>query len=132
MSAADSAWAEAPRAPWPELDRRFQQGDRRGVPPFPLERIAAPWRPWIESHAKASTCLDDSARPAGFGVGGLRAALRDHGQAGDFSADPPGGVTGFWDSVEKPLCHRHPRRPRVAGTRWDSALDVTAPGELAR
>ena len=46
-------------APWPELDRRFLQSERRAVPPpFPLEVIPEAWRPWIESHAQASTCID--------------------------------------------------------------------------
>lgn len=59
MSIADSASAEAPGAPWPELDLRLLQTDRRAVPPpFPLQVIAESWRPWIESHAQASTCTD--------------------------------------------------------------------------
>ena len=58
MSAANSTKAEAPDAPWPELDRRFLQGDRRVAPPFPLKVIAAPWWPWIEEHARSSTCID--------------------------------------------------------------------------
>jgi hypothetical protein len=59
MSIADSAAAEAACEPWPELDRRFLQGDGRAVPPpFPLDVIAEAWRPWIEGHAQASTCSD--------------------------------------------------------------------------
>ncbi len=58
MSTADSAAAEAARAPWPELDRRFLQMDRRAAAPFPLEVIPEAWRPWIEGHAQASTCTD--------------------------------------------------------------------------
>src|SRR5687767_1494319 len=76
MSAANSARAEAPDAPWPELDRRFLQGDRRVAPPFPLKVIAAPWRPWIEG--RTGLDLPRLHRPgsAGVGVGGLRVALR--------------------------------------------------------
>jgi hypothetical protein len=44
--------------PWPELDCRFLQTDRRSAPPFPTEVVAEAWRPWIESHAQASTCID--------------------------------------------------------------------------
>jgi len=56
MFAPDSA--AAVDAPWPELDRCFLQKDRRAPPPFPLDVIVAAWRPWIEGHAKASTCVD--------------------------------------------------------------------------
>jgi hypothetical protein len=46
-------------APWPELDPRLLQREHRAAPPpFPLEVIPAAWRPWIESHAQASTCTD--------------------------------------------------------------------------
>jgi hypothetical protein len=46
-------------APWPALDRRFLQSGRRAVPPpFPLDVVPEAWRPWIESHAQASTCTD--------------------------------------------------------------------------
>src|SRR5947209_7692623 len=62
MSMAFPAMAEAPDAPWPELDRCFLQGDRRAAPPFPLEVIPEPWRPWIESHAQASSCIDYTAQ----------------------------------------------------------------------
>src|SRR5437868_395676 len=62
MSAAFPAMAEAPDAPWPELDRCFLQGDRHAAPPFPLEVIAEAWRPWIESQAQASTCIDYTAQ----------------------------------------------------------------------
>src|SRR5947209_12030246 len=62
MSMAFPAMAEAPDAPWPELDRCFLQGDRRAAPPFPLEVIAERWRPWIESHAQASSCIDYTAQ----------------------------------------------------------------------
>jgi hypothetical protein len=59
MSIAESAAC----APWPELDRRFLQVDRRAPPPpFPLEVIPAAWRPWIEGHAQASTCTDYAAQ----------------------------------------------------------------------
>src|SRR3954454_3602558 len=62
MSIADCA-AEAPSAPWPELDPRLLQTGRRAVPPpFPLEVIAEAWRPWIEGHAQASTCTDYTAQ----------------------------------------------------------------------
>jgi hypothetical protein len=51
--------AELQAVPWPELDLRVLQIDRRSVPPpFPLKVLPAPWRPWIESHAQASPCLD--------------------------------------------------------------------------
>ena len=56
MFAPDSA--AAADAPWPELDRSFLQKDRRAPPPFPLDVIAAAWWPWIEGHARASTCVD--------------------------------------------------------------------------
>jgi hypothetical protein len=56
MPASDSA--AAVDAPWPELDRCFLQKDRRAPPPFPLDVIPAAWRPWIEGHAQASTCID--------------------------------------------------------------------------
>jgi hypothetical protein len=56
MSAPDSATADS--APWPELDRRFLHTDRRAPPPFPLDVIPEAWRPWIEGHAQASTCVD--------------------------------------------------------------------------
>src|SRR3954463_7738737 len=62
MSAASPAMAEAPDAPWPELDRCFLQGDRRSAPPFPLEVIPERWRPWIEGHAQASSCIDYPAQ----------------------------------------------------------------------
>ena len=58
MSAPDSAAALAADAPWPELDRRFLQKDRRAPPPFPLDVIPAAWRPWIDGHARSSTCAD--------------------------------------------------------------------------
>lgn len=58
MSVADSR-AEAPNTPWPELDRRFLQSECRSAPPpFPLDVIPEAWRPWIEGHAQASTCID--------------------------------------------------------------------------
>src|SRR6476659_6435326 len=41
-------------------------------------------------------------------------------KTGEEEADPPGGGAGLWDSALKALCHRHPRRPRAGGTRWDS------------
>jgi hypothetical protein len=50
--------SESAVAPWPELDRGFLHTDRRSAPPFPLEVVAEAWRPWIESHAQASTCID--------------------------------------------------------------------------
>ncbi|HEY4165968.1 MAG TPA: DUF3987 domain-containing protein [Reyranella sp.] len=56
MSAPDSA--AAADAPWPELDRHFLHTDRRVPPPFPLDVIPEAWRPWIEGHAQASTCVD--------------------------------------------------------------------------
>ncbi|MFI5030415.1 MAG: DUF3987 domain-containing protein [Reyranellales bacterium] len=56
MPAPDSA--AAVDASWPELDRCFLQKDRRAPPPFPLDVIAAPWRPWIEGHAQAALCAD--------------------------------------------------------------------------
>jgi hypothetical protein len=58
VSVIDSDLAVA----WPELDRRFLRPDRRAAPPpFPLLVIAEKWRPWIEGHARASTCLDYAA-----------------------------------------------------------------------
>ncbi len=38
---------------------------------------------------------------------------------GEKRATPTRGVAGLWDSGEKPLCHRHPRRPTPFGIRWD-------------
>jgi hypothetical protein len=59
MSAPDSAAALAADAPWPELDRRFLQMDRQSAPPpFPLDVLPEPWRPWVEGHAQGSTCVD--------------------------------------------------------------------------
>ena len=58
MSIADSA-AETPGVPWPELDPRLLQRDRRAaLPLFPLDVIPGAWRPWIDGHAQASTCTD--------------------------------------------------------------------------
>src|SRR3954471_5936904 len=62
MSADFPAMGQAPEAPGPELDLCFLQGDRRAAPPFPLEVIPEPWRPWIESHAQASSCIDYTAQ----------------------------------------------------------------------
>ena len=45
-------------APWPALDRCCLQKDRRAPPPFPLDVVAPAWRPWIEGHAQASSCVD--------------------------------------------------------------------------
>lgn len=56
MSRSDSA--AAADAPWPELDRCFLRTDRPVPPPFPLDVIPEPWRPWIEGHAQGSTCVD--------------------------------------------------------------------------
>src|SRR6185437_4689564 len=56
MFAPDSA--AAADAPWPALDRCFLQKDRRAPPSFPLDVIAPAWRPWIEGHAQASSCVD--------------------------------------------------------------------------
>ncbi|MBN9087023.1 MAG: DUF3987 domain-containing protein [Reyranella sp.] len=59
MSIANPEVAETACAPWPELDRRFLQRERRAVPPpFPLEVIPEAWRSWIEGYALASTCID--------------------------------------------------------------------------
>jgi hypothetical protein len=51
-------FAAAADAPWPELDRRFLHTGRSVPPPFPLDVIPEPWRPWIEGHAQGSTCVD--------------------------------------------------------------------------
>lgn len=56
MFAPDSA--DAADAPWPALDRCFLQKDRRAPPSFPLDVVAPAWRPWIEGHAQASSCVD--------------------------------------------------------------------------
>jgi hypothetical protein len=50
--------SESAAAPWPELDRGFLQKERRSAPSFPLDVVAEAWRPWIEGHAQASTCID--------------------------------------------------------------------------
>ena len=63
MSVVEFEPVEAPSAPWPELDRLFLQADRRTEPPpFPIEVISEAWRPWIEDHAQASTCIDYGAQ----------------------------------------------------------------------
>src|SRR6476619_4281646 len=70
--------------------------------------------PQVADHDVKSVGVAASTAPS---VGVRRRHLpRDGGG----SATPPRGVAVFWDSGEKPLCHRHPRRPTPAGIRWDS------------
>jgi hypothetical protein len=62
MVAVNSQPLEGDEGPWPELDRGFLEAERRSAPPFPLEIFPEAWRPWVDGHARASTCVDYAAQ----------------------------------------------------------------------
>jgi hypothetical protein len=58
MSFDDVSATAASGAPWPALDDRFLEANRPAPPAFPITVFAKAWRPWLDLHARASTCVD--------------------------------------------------------------------------
>src|SRR5947209_20175315 len=53
-----STTVESADAPWPEVEPRLFLESRPPPPPFPLDLLPEPWRPWIEACARSFTTVD--------------------------------------------------------------------------